>query len=44
MNYPNRSVPNPNLVNEDKNISFANRGIDFEKAINTVYSSFLNIK
>ena len=34
MNYPNRSVPNPNLVNEDKNISFANRGIDFEKAIN----------
>lgn len=35
MNYPNRSVPNANLVNDDKNISFANRGIDFEKAINS---------
>lgn len=35
MNYPNRSVINKNEIIEEKPINFANRGMDFEKSINS---------
>lgn len=35
MNYPNRSISNKNEIIEEKPINFANRGMDFEKAINS---------
>ena len=35
MNYPNRSAKRDNELNDNKNTTFANRGMDFEKAINS---------
>jgi len=35
MNYPNRSAKRENELNDSKNTTFANRGMDFEKAINS---------
>lgn len=34
MNYPNRSVHLENEIVDEKPVQFANRGMDFEKAIN----------
>ncbi len=44
MNYPNRSIKQNNVINDDKNINFANRGIDFEKAINSSNQYYDDIK
>lgn len=35
MNYPNRMKVNQNEIIEEKPIQFANRGMDFEKAVNS---------
>lgn len=35
MNYPNRCAKRENELNDSKNTTFANRGMDFEKAINS---------
>ena len=35
MNYPNKIVVNKNEIVEEKPIQFANRGMDFEKAVNS---------
>lgn len=35
MNYPNKMKVNPNEIIEEKPIQFANRGMDFEKAVNS---------
>lgn len=40
MNYPNRGFQNQNEIIEEKPIQFSNRGMDFEKTINSSNSFY----
>ena len=44
MNYPNRGANQQNIVKEDKHTTFANRGMDFEKAINSSNAYYDDVK
>ena len=44
MNYPNRGANQQNTVKEEKHTIFANRGMDFEKAINSSNTYYDDVK
>ena len=44
MNYPNRGANQKNIVKEEKHTTFANRGMDFEKAINSSNTYYDDVK